>query len=157
MSVRKVAPRFLLFLPWLLAGLGGSFMAAVLVELHEGSESSWLALLLECALPALWVAIAVALALGGARRLWASVLLGAFLMSLAFMALVLGGFFPFAAGLGNRQLYSYGGEDFYWDDWLKFGLVVSWVVGAPFGAFGGFLSWAFSRLSRAHMKEKGRA
>jgi len=148
MNVRSAAPRLLLFLPWLLVGLGGSFTAGVLAELHGGPESSWLGLLLLYAPPALWVAIAVALALGGARRLWASVLLGAFLMSLAFMAAVLGNFFPFAAGLGNRQLDSYGGEDFYWDDWLKFALAASGVVGALFGAFGGFLSWAFSRLSR---------
>ncbi|MCJ7510643.1 MAG: hypothetical protein MUP14_07150 [Dehalococcoidia bacterium] len=161
MSVPKVAPRLLLFLPWLLVGLGGSFMAAVLAEVHEGPEPCWLALLLYAlllyALLTLWAAIAVALALGGARRLWASVLLGAFLMSLAFMAMVLGDFFTFAAELGNRQLESYGGEDFYWDDWLKFSLAASGMFGAPFGAFGGFLSWAFSRLFRAHMKEKGRA
>jgi hypothetical protein len=149
MSVRKVAPRLLLFLPWLLAGLGGSFTAAVLGELHEGCGSSWLALPLLYAPPALWVAIAVALALGGARRLWASVLLGAFLMSLAFTVLTLGDFFPYAAGLGNRQLESYNGQlELNWEEYVQFELVVSCVIGAPLGAFGGFLSWAFSRLSR---------
>ena len=154
MAVRSAAPRLLLFPPWLLAGLGGSFTAGVLVVV-QGPEPCWLALLYALLL-ALWVAIAVALALGGARQFLASVLLGAFLMSLAFMATVLGGFFPFAAGLGNRQLDSYGGDIDSWDAWLTFSLAFSGMAGAAFGAFGGFLSWAFSRLSRAHMQEKWR-
>jgi len=152
MTVRSAAPRLLLFLPWLLAGLAGSFMAGV----REGPEPCWLALL-DTLLLALWVAIAVALALGGARQFLASVLLGAFLMSLAFMAAVLGDFFPFAAGLGNRRLDSYGGDIASWDHWLTTTLTFSGMSGAVFGAFGGFLSWAFRRLSRAHMKKKWRA
>jgi len=150
MTVRIAAPRLLLFVPWLVLGLAGSFMAGVLAR---GPDPCWLTLLLALLL-AIWVAIAVALALGGTRQFLASVLLGAFLMSLAFMACVLGDFFPFAAGLGNRRLDSYGGEDYTWDHWLKFALAFSGMTGALFGAFGGFLSWVFRFLLRAHMKEE---
>ena len=142
MTFRTAAPRLLAFLPWLVAGLVGSFMAGVLVIVHTAAEPCWLTLL-HALLLALWVAIAVALALGGARQFLVSVLLGAFLTSLAFMAGVLGTFFPFAAGLGNRHLDSYGGDISTWDHWLTFALAFSGMAGALFGAFGGPLSWAF--------------
>jgi hypothetical protein len=151
--VRTAARRLLLLLPWLLAGLAASFVAGALVIVHTGSEPCWL-MLLHVLLLALWVAIAVALALGGERRFLASVLLGAFLMSLAFMASVLGNFFPFAAGLGNRRLDSYGGDLDSWDAWLTFALAFSGIVGALFGAFGGFLSWAFRSRCRSIMKRR---
>jgi hypothetical protein len=159
MTVRSAAPRLLLFLPWLLAGLAGSFMAGILVEVHNVWGPDWLFLWVDPLVTAVWVAMAVALALalGGARRLWASVLLGAFLSSLAFVVFILGDFFPWAAGLGNRRLDSYGGDIDSWDDWLAFSLAFSGMVGAVFGAFSGFLSWAFRRLSRAHMEKKWRA
>lgn len=152
MTVGTAAPRLLLFLPWLVAGLAGSFMAGVLA-IVQGVEPCWLTLL-HALLLALWVAIAVALALGGERQFLASVLLGAFLMSLAFMASVLGNFFPFAAGLGNRRLDSYGGDLDSWDAWLTFALAFSGIVGALFGAFGGFLSWAFRSRCRSIMKRQ---
>ena len=153
MTGSSAVPRLLLFVPWLAAALGGSFMVGVSAIVQTGVDPCWLtplhALLLE-----LWVAIAVALALGRARRLWASVLLGAFLMSLVFMATVLGNFYPFAAGLGDRQLESYGGDIDTWDGWLTFALAFSGIVGALLGVPGGFLSWAFGRLFRAHVKER---
>jgi hypothetical protein len=152
MTVGTAAPRLLLFLPWLVAGLAGSFIAGVLV-IVQGAEPCWLTLL-HLLLLALWAAIAVALGLGGERQFLASVLLGAFLMSLAFMASVLGNFFPFAASLGNRRLDSYGGDMGGWDAWLTFALAFSGMAGALLGAFGGFLSWVFRRLSRAHVKEE---
>jgi hypothetical protein len=151
MPVRKVASRLLLFMPWLVLGFASSFMAGALV-IVQGVEPCWVTLL-HALLLALWVAIAVALALGGTRQLLVSLLLGAFLMSLAFMAMVLGNFFPFAAGWGHRQLEHYGGDIDSWDGWLTFSLVFSGMVGALFGAFGGFLSWVFRHLSRPYMKE----
>jgi hypothetical protein len=152
-TLRTAAPRLWLFLPWLVLGLGASFVAGVLVEVH-GPEPwpCWLGLLLY-ALLVLWVAIAVALALGEARWFLASVLLGAFLMSLVSTVITVGLFFPWAAGLGDRQLEYYGGDMDSWDDYLMFLLALSGVLGALSGAFGGFLSWAFSRLFKAHMKE----
>jgi hypothetical protein len=152
MTVGTAASRLLLFLPWLVLGLVGSFMAGVLVEM-QGPEPYWLALL-HALLLVLWAAIAVALALGGARQFLASVLLGAFLTSLTFMVVILGDFFPFVAGLGNRELELYGGHDDIWDDWLRTMLTWSGMAGALFGALGGFLAWVFRRLSRAHMKEE---
>jgi hypothetical protein len=155
-TVRTAALRLLLFLPWLVLGLAGGFTAGVLAEVHTGPEPSWLALLLWYALPVLWAAIAVALALGEARWFLASVLLGAFLMSLVFTAGVLGNFFPYAAGLGDRQIDSYGGEMEIssWRHWLAFSLAFSGMVGALFGAFGGFLSWVSRFLLRPHMEEE---
>jgi hypothetical protein len=149
MPVRKVAPRLLASLPWVVLGLAGSFVSGVLVIVQD-PEPCWLTLL-HALLLVLWVAIAVALALGGERQFLASVLLGAFLMSLAFMAGVLGNFFPFAAGLGDRRLDSYGGDFSSWDHWLTFALAFSGMAGALFGALGGFLSWLLRRLSTVHV------
>lgn len=128
-------------------------MAGVLAIVQQ-TRPTWVEIPRDALLLQLWVVIAVALALGGARRLWASVLLGAFLVSLVFMAGVLGNFFPYAAGLGDRQLESYGGDIDTWDGYLTFALALSGTAGAPFGAVGGFLSWAFGRLFRAHVKEE---
>jgi len=153
MPVRTVAPRLLLSLPRLLVGLAGSFMAGVLMEVHHIpiSGPNWLFVLGAPLVITVWAAIAVALALGEARQFIASVLLGAFLTSLAFMVGILGTFFPFAAGLGHRELELYGGDISTWDHWLTFSLAFSGMGGALFGAFGGFLSWLLRRLSTAHV------
>jgi hypothetical protein len=148
MTVRTAARRWLPFLPWLVLGLAGSFIAGVLVEVQNVLGPDWLFLLVAPLLIAAWAAIAARLALGAARELLASVLLAAFLTSLVFMTGILGTFFPFAVGLGDRDLELYGGHDHTWHDWLTMMLTWSGIGGAAFGAFGGFLSWAFRRHPR---------
>ena len=143
MTFRTAAPGFLSFFPWLVLGLAGSFVAGVLVEVQDVAGPDWLFLLLAPRLTAVWAAMAVARTLRRGRQLLASALLGAFLGSLVLMAGSLGTFFPFAAGLGYRDLELYGGEDFTWDHWLTTMLAWSGIGGAAFGVFGGFLSWAF--------------
>jgi len=142
MTVRTAARRSLAFLPWLVLGLAGSFIAGVLVEVHNVWGPDWLFLLVAPLVMAVWAAIAVALALGRARQFLPSVLLASFLASLVFTTGVLGTFYPFAAGLGDRDLELYGGADFTWHDWLTMMLTWSGIGGAAFGAFAGFLSWA---------------
>jgi hypothetical protein len=157
MTVRTAVRRLLRLSPWLVLGLAGSLTAGVLVEVHNIRGPDWLSLLVAPLVIAIWAAIAVALILGGARQLLASVFLGAFLTSLAFMAGILGIFFPFAAGLGNRRLDSYGGDTFTWDHWLTIALTFSGLGGAVVGAFGGFLSWVFRPSSRTYIKDERRA
>jgi len=148
MTVRTAAGRLLAFLPWLVLGLAGGFVTGVVVEVQNVWGSDWLFLLAAPLLIAVWAAIAVARTLGRDRQLLASALLAAFLASLVFMTGILGTFFPFAAGVGDRDLEGYGGADFTWDHWLTMMLTLSGIGGAAFGAFGGFLSWAFRRHSR---------
>ena len=148
MTVRTAARRSLAFLPWLVLGLAGSFIAGVLVEVHNVWGPDWLFLLVAPLVIAVWAAMAVALALGGARQLLPGVLLASFLASLVFMTGILGTFFPFAAGWSDRDLEGYGGADFTWNHWLTMMLTWSGIGGAAFGAFGGLLSWAFRRHPR---------
>jgi L-asparagine transporter-like permease len=143
MTVRAAARGWLAFLAWLVLGLAGAFAAGVFVQVQNVSGPDWLFLLAAPLMLAVWAAIAVGFALGRARRLLASVVLAALLTSLVFMVGILGTFFPFAAGLDDRHLRQYGGSDYTWGNWLRVMLASSGAGGAAFGAFGGFLSWAF--------------
>ena len=132
---------------WLMAGLGGSFLVGLLAIVRGSLDAAWASALYFLTLES-WVAITVALAPGRAKYVLLSILLGALLMSLTSVATVMGTFFPFAAGLGDRRIESFGGDYSTWEGWLMFALAFSGIIGALLGAFGGFLSCAFCRALR---------
>ena len=89
------------------------------------------------------VGMALRLVLDTERRAVAEIALGALLFSALLVVFVLGIFVPYLGGWGDRELQQFGGNDSTWRSWLSFLLIAAGVFGMFFGAFVGYLSWAF--------------
>ncbi len=92
------------------------------------------------------VGTALRLVLDTERRVVAEVALGALLFPSLLAVFVLGVFAPYLGGWGDRELEQFGGNDMTWRSWLSFLLIAAGVSGVFFGAFVGFLSWAFRSI-----------
>ena len=95
---------------------------------------------------AVFVGTALRLVLSKERRVVAEIALGALLFSALLVVFVLGVFTPYLGGWGDRELQQFGGNDSTWRSWLSFLLIAAGVSGVFFGAFVGFLSWAFRSI-----------
>ena len=156
-AVPRVLLPLLVWVPCFIFGLAGT--------LGDDKSTAGLAFLLaESALAAILAAVVVWLWLPRPRK-WQwepalallGILLGAFLGAVAVMSYGAGGFLPYLAGWGGRELEDFGGGDFSWQDWLVWFFLVFPVVGAIVCGASGFIAWALRFLWPRRRTKAGQA